>query len=462
MGPIRTLSVRAIAGLASLAGILAVAQQADANIIAATEQPAGGSRTDLDVALYDATTGARVALPASVNTTDDELHPSLTPDGRRLVFERSNPTTGTHRIVIVDLSTGRSADLFTGFEAAQVPPTSPAISADGNTVVTGRPGPSGTAFDQLLTVTDVSSFPAVSTGPFPHHDLDGGQNGEGAGQVFEPALGPGGLVAWEPRVSGLAQGVSVRTLDASGPTCLLDDFNGQDLSQPALAAASTQDMLFVRRLLPGGATRPGDIWFAPLFPSSTCKVGGSVAALPALVNTPSQDESRPALTPDGRYVGFVRHQSNSNGHSVLFIWDSLTQTLVNAAGVDLGVLSPRELDLLVAHGNLSLRVTPVFQFTNVSLSGIVSAQLLTSAGVGILVQRVVGHHRVLGRRAPKLKLVGRVPLGHFKRGHRRVRWNHKVNGHRLRPGLYQVTVRALARNGRIEDLGHPHLIRIRG
>jgi hypothetical protein len=36
-----------------------------------------------------------------------------------------------------------------------------------------------------------------------------------------------------------------------------------------------------------------------------------------------------------------------------------------------------------------------------------------------------------------------------------------VRGQGLRPGLYQITVRAIARNGRIEDLGRPRLIRIR-
>jgi hypothetical protein len=220
-------------------------------------------------------------------------------------------------------------------------------------------------------------------------------------------------------------------------------------------------MLFTHRSAPG-AVHPGDIWFAPLNPNSTfCTVSGAPTKLPAIVNTPSQDESRPALTPDGRYVGFIRHQSDSNGHSVLFIWDSLTQMLVNSTGVDLGVLSPREIDLIAARGNLSLRVSLVLRLTSISLSGVVSAQLLSPASIGILVQRVIGHHQVLGRRAPKLRLVGRVPLGHFKRGHAKVKWDHKVNGRSLRPGRYQVTVRALAPNGRIEDLGTPHLIRIR-
>jgi hypothetical protein len=459
---IRRSSLCVVAGLVALAAMLAIAVPADANIIAAVEVPAGGTRTDLDIALYDATTGTRLSLPASVNTTDDEIHPSLTPDGRLLVFERSNATAGTHRIVIVDTSTGASADLFSGFEVAQTPPATPAISTDGKTVVTGRPNMVGPDqnFDHLLTSTDISSFPSTTTGPFPHQTIDPGSNGIGTGQTLEAALGPGGLLAYEPRVPDLSPGIDVTVLGGTAANCGLDDGDAE-LSQPAFAASSMDNMLYTRRSSPG-AVHPGDIWFAPLFSSGLCRVGGNVAKLPAIVNTPSQDESRPALTPDGRYVGFVRHQSDTNGHSVLFIWDSLTQTLVNSTGVDLGVLSPREIDLLAARGNLSIRSTPVLQLTHVTLSGIVTAQLLAPAGVGILVQRVVGHHRVLGRRAPKLKLVGRVPLGHFKRGHAKVKWDHTVNGHPLRPGLYQVTVRALAPNDRIEDLGTPRLMRIRG
>jgi hypothetical protein len=456
---IRMRPFRAACWLALLGAALAIAPAARANIIAAVEQPAGGSRTDLDIALYDATTGTRLSLPSSVNTTDDELHPSLTPDGRRLVFERSNATAGTHRIVIVDTSTGVSADLFSGFEAAQVPPATPAISADGKTVVTGRPNVTNGNFHHLITSTDVSSFPSTTTGPFPHQTIDPGSNGVGTGQTLELALGPNGLVAYEVRVSELVPGLGVTTLGGSGPECGLDDGDAE-LSQPAFAASSTDYMLYTRRSLPG-AVHPGDIWFAPLEPNSQCKVAVGTK-LPPIVDTSSQDESRPALTPDGRYVGFVRHQSDSNGHSVLFIWDSLTQTLVNNTGVDLGVLNAREIDLIAARGNLSIRQVPVLHLTVISpVSGFVSAQLLVSASIGILVQRVVGHHRVLGRRAPKLQLIGRVPLGHFKRGRARVHWDHKVNGHVLRPGLYQVTVRALAKNGRIEDLGQPHLVRIR-
>lgn len=88
--------------------------------------------------------------------------------------------------------------------------------------------------------------------------------------------------------------------------------------------------------------------------------------LPSVIN-PSNDESRPALTADARYVGFVRH-SSADAHSRLFVWDSLTQLLVNNAGIDPGVLSPREVDLVAVRGNLSLWLQPVLRLTNISAS----------------------------------------------------------------------------------------------
>ncbi len=266
-----------------------------------------------------------------------------------------------------------------------------------------------------------------------------------------------GLVAFEPRVPGLVQEVDVQQLGQTA-TCSGGPFDGNfDQSQPALAAASSDYMLYVQRAFPGGAPHPGDIWFAALHPNRSCKIGDG-DALPAIVNA-TTDESRPALTPDGRYVGFVRHTSDA--HSRLFIWDSQTQLLVNNAGIDLGVLSTREIDLIAAHGNLSLRTAFVLKSALINPSGIINAQILINAGIGILVQRVVGHQQLLGRTAPKLKLVGRVPLGRFSRGSVHVRWDRKVDGRRLAPGLYQITVRALAPNGRVEDLGRPRAFRIR-
>ena len=62
--------------------------------------------------------------------------------------------------------------------------------------------------------------------------------------------------------------------------------------------------------------------------------------------------------------------------------------------------------------------------------------LINPAPIGLLVQRVVGHHRLLGRRVPTLKTVGRIPLGRFQRGRHeilrdlRAEAEPEVRGHR--------------------------------
>lgn len=82
----------------------------------------------------------------------------------------------------------------------------------------------------------------------------------------------------------------------------------------------------------------------------------------------------------------------------------------------------------------------------------ISATLGTDTPVGILVQRLV-HGRA--------HRVGRVPFGLKRHGRLRQRWNLRVNGHRLRPGRYRITLRALDRRGRVIALARPVVIRVR-
>ena len=72
--------------------------------------------------------------------------------------------------------------------------------------------------------------------------------------------------------------------------------------------------------------------------------------------------------------------------------------------------------------------------------------------VGILVQRVSGHH---------VKPVGRVPLGNHRKGHLRLRWNLRVNGKRLHAGRYRITLRALDSHKNVLGLSRPVTIRVR-
>ncbi len=74
---------------------------------------------------------------------------------------------------------------------------------------------------------------------------------------------------------------------------------------------------------------------------------------------------------------------------------------------------------------------------------ILSPSLSLRSAIGIFVVRVVGKRKLLGRSAPRVRVVGKVPLGLAKKGRNRKRWNGKVNGKRLRPGTYLLTYRSL-------------------
>lgn len=441
----------------AFAALLGIAPAAQADIFAVVEV-AAPARTDLDVALINVNTGARVALPAGVNTTANELHPSITPNGRRLVFERRDPAAGTVRIVLADLGTGETADLFNGFEAASDPPSSPAISADGLKVATGGAfeiDPSAGATSApgsvpRIVLTDVSTFPA---GPYSRTTYNPGFffPNDGGGQTADPFFSGTNLAFRETRAgsprSGLVLGI--RPVANFGRLA-----NGSvSFAHPTIAApGGVQTLLFDRRPMGNdGATLPGDIVFTPVPAQPRTLEDASPVKLPAIVSS-TQDESRPAFTSDGRYVVFVRH---AGGRDRLFAWDSQTQTLVKANGVDLGSIDVRDL------GNVSVYTKTIFDTSKITSGGTVTFDPTIRTGIGILVQRVVGKRKLFGRTVPKLRMVGRVPLGTFAKGKGKVRWDLRVDGKRLKPGRYQVTVRAVTKKLAVRDFGRPRIIRVR-
>jgi hypothetical protein len=425
--------VRAI-GLAVGLALLAPAA-AGADIIAAVQVT--GPDGSPDIAVMNATTGERATLPAGINTAQQELHPSISTNGRRLVFLRLDPVAGTRRVIVVDTQTGVSADLFNGFEVAARPPSDPEIARDGSVVYTGAPfAPEGSRFRVQIVFTQLANFP---NGPFGRGTIQPQYTFGTNGGTSHPSAG-GVFVAYGADRPGLGSAVILSPLGGESSSPLERAFHSY--THPAIAAEDPTLALAVDRSTNGG---PGDIVFRP---ATVAGLRGTPTALPAIVNR--DDESLPAFTPDERYVGFVRRYKERDR---LLVWDSQTQALLNTGGIDLGSIAFGQV------GNLSLYVRPAFTLTDIR-QGIVTATLTTGSGVGLFVQRIVGRHRVLGKRAFKLRTVGRVPLGTFKKGKLRKRWNFRVNGKRLRPGRYLVTVRAV-RGPRVRELGTPRVIRIR-
>ena len=442
-----------IAALVLTAVVLLAPAAGRADIIAATEVPGpSGGPTETDIALINVATGARLSLPAGINTAQTELHPSITPDGKRLVFERFDSSTGATRIIAVDLSTGQQADLFNAFDAAAFEPISPTITPDGAGVLTGAVAqPAGGGFVAAWTQTSLANFPG---GPFAHtvRTASDVAVGSASASTRNPAVTPGGVVALDVPVSG-TEGVLV---DAGGSRQLLTESAPIRLSHPA---PSDPDAVVVYE-------------HAPFYPGASSLVfrslgsdhlpQGTTLSLSGVVNAANATELHPTFTPDGRYLVFVREKTTGDEHAHLVVFDTVTQTLLDPTGADIGALPAIGRWLL--RGNVSVRVASVLLATTVRFTGpnpVVQFQLAKPSGVGILVQRIVGRHRLLGHVVPSLKKVGRVPFGRFRRGSHSVRWNLRVNGRPLPRGAYLVTPRALTGQGVVSELGTSRHLTIR-
>jgi hypothetical protein len=110
--------------------------------------------------------------------------------------------------------------------------------------------------------------------------------------------------------------------------------------------------------------------------------------------------------------------------------------------------SPQRLFGQAIVGGISCALFPGCKVSVTQHAGgaVISSQLGQDDNVGIFVQRIVRFTHVHGKRVPVLKPVGRVPLGKHHRGHVRIRWNLKVNGHKLTRGKYLIILRGFDRH----------------
>lgn len=361
------------------------------------------------------------------------------------------------RVIMVDLRTGQSADLFGPFEAAADPPTTPAFSADGTKVLTGRrlehldPNTPPDQLQSSFTETDVTNFPA---GPFPHTIVAaGGADSTRPGRTLQPTpLAPGRFAFAIHEAGTNPPNGRITVRNAAGATTLSDpprQFFSPTISHPANVVVFQQ-----RRI-----TELNFADFTLVFRSLSNFAAGPTVSLPGLINAPSAQLEVPEFSPDGRYLAFIRRPIvNNDFDGRLFVWDTQTQLLLNPNGHR----EPTGVNPTVVDSGLAVQVTPVFRTAALGLNT-ATFTLAQTSRVGILVQRIVGTTRVLGRRAPKLRLVGRVPLGTFKRGAKRHRaeWDGEMNGRKLPRGEYLLTLRALTSKQDVRDLSKPARVRVR-
>jgi hypothetical protein len=186
------------------------------------------------------------------------------------------------------------------------------------------------------------------------------------------------------------------------------------------------------------------------------------------VDTPLP-QSLPAFTPDGRYLAFMR--KGTDGHERLVLFDfGETQQPVNAGGLDLGALpDPGQFGNLsvveatpppavfCAAGCVALRVSPIASTSTPVAS--IRTRTIASTLIGLLVQRIVGTHKLFGRTVPTLVDVGRIPLGLHRQAFT-VPTPLAVGGHRLQDGEYLITARTLTAQGVVKDLSVSLAVRV--
>jgi hypothetical protein len=471
--------------IATLCISLVAAAEASAatSLIAAYDHYVSGQ--GFQIGLVDVGTGQSIAVPAGVNTTQDEIHPALTPDGRFLVFTRMQlqpqlngdvvpPSERT--LVMVDRSTGQSGEPVPGEDNSGAGATITPGPAGQDRLAFGLRPPFPRASDSTSRIVTAARREGTSFVPLAsdHRTIGGPTGSEEIGQVLDvPAA------TLVQRSAGPVYGHVKHTFDpATGENRSLT------LSLNVPPGTSTRTGLDV-----GGAGHPAlrapdgyaaiDRAAAGLIQTVNFPASGTLAGAPSPINTSSL-ELMPAWSPDGLKLAFVR-MATSNPDRKLLVYDATPgiQTIQNP-GIDLGTPAPTTqlrsfhdiwggISLAVAELPSSVNLVPLPALnpqpvdSSITLTPRLTTNTTTITGlgsIGILVAKVVGRRRVLGRRVPRLKPLGRVPLGRARRGRNRFRWNGRVAGRRLKPGVHVLTFRSLTRRGRIQSVSQTVQFRV--
>jgi WD40-like Beta Propeller Repeat len=460
----RRLATLAV-GAALLAAAALPASAPAAGLVAAYDRYETGK--GFEIGLANASTGTKLTVPAGVNTAADELHPALSTDGRYMLFERMQllpklngdivpPAERT--LFMLDRQTGIITTLATGNGA----PAGPTFATHATRRVVWGVAPHSTTCC-ILKFQGVSSDNTISgsTGfPLGFLPPPAGQLLDGTHAAMDTIPLTNLYVSWISSDANtgaqLNAGTTMVALREGGQQRA--DFGSADAPVTHPAARRGDRYVAVDRTSAGDA----DIQTIS-FPAET-----SLTPAPAPITT-AAPERMPAWSPGGLQLAFVR---TTDGRRKLAIFDLTPglQTIVNPP-VDIGADAPNPqtrafqsgwgglslaessaLDVPVVTCNTSCVQSLQTSISKVVLNPTVSTTTRTQT-IGIFVVRVTGKRKLLGRTVPRIKQVGRVPLGKTRKGRNLFRWNGKVNGRRLKPGTYLLTYRALRRERVVSTSG---------
>ena len=478
---------RALAALTATAfAMLLVPATAGATLVAAYETFDGG---DFDLRLKNAATGSTLTLPAGVNTADDELHPALSADGRFLAWTRMKLQPQLDGDIVppperqlfwLDRTTGAITQLSNG--AGGTGPTFTSKTTTSTNFTWGT-RPATVGIDQqsppegrttIARTADLSTVPPTTS-----REIRGDMNdsnldiphaaairslyseetfGGGCGPCQSPRDARYIQLAYHDPANGALSESSVRLWSfgyagaqapLSGSVLRFASF-GSGNSPAGHPMPRSGDGYTALHLASGGNF---DIQTL-LYPTEL-----TLTPAPAAINT-ANAERMPAWSPDGIRLGFIRTASGTRRIGIFNATPGV-QNLQNTP-IDIGpeAPTPQTRQFQDVFGGLSLAETTIGTSSTTTitcgsscLSSISGATLgspvalkpgstLTTT-IGIFVVRVTGTTKLLGRTVPRIRPVGRVPLGTARKGRNTFRWNGKVNGKRLSAGTYLLTFRAL-------------------
>lgn len=185
--------------------------------------------------------------------------------------------------------------------------------------------------------------------------------------------------------------------------------------------------------------------------------GGLVLKTPATIAAGKQPFGV-VVSPDGKSVYATASLASSvfqfSGGSGLGTLTAKTPANVAAGSFPSGIAVGPARVVFRCAGVISACTVRIVRFPprGVTDAVTINATSVRAAGLGILVERIVGKRRVR---------VGRVPFGLRHPGRLRIRWNLRVNGHKLAQGRYVITLRMFDVHMDLIALARPIEITIR-